>query len=789
MADISFDDLIPAQGQKAAVSPQISFDDLIPAKPQEQKGVMDYMAQGARALRTGLPFSDRITAGLGTLYNGKDYASNLAEERAKDAQLFQDNRVLANLGKGTGSLAIPMGSIAAIPQGASLGLKALVGAATGGTIGGVQGLSDAQDWTNIPDTAKHVAQGTLGGAVVGGSIPVFARGIGAAYSSVADALRGGASGVSGAAASHVLPAFTADGPQAVTGALQKLGPEGMLADAGPALLGKAQGASLNSEEGRSILANALSGRNKGANARIQGTVDDALGRAEDPVKATQNILDHRSQVDAKNYGDALAGAPPVDTGATLALIGQKLETAEGMQKKALLNLRDALLQQKETPLFNPDGSPVMTNGPSVRNAPRVDPMKGTKPRNLYDFIRDSGGVNDEHGELEALGLSRLINPNGRGYDEARRYAAEQGYLGANVDDAIANTYTGDFFNALQNGKNVFSAYDTDRVGLNRVRPPGPDPTNGWSPGPQIQAVEKKMVPKDRAENLHNIRQEIDNVVNYDAPGLGVPAGALQNQQGALKQVRGSLDENLKTQVPGFAQADAASSALARRADAVKLGTSLLDSGKTAITPENLAAQYQAMQPGERAALAKGLRGEIERQLDTKANDLVAGKNVIKGEGDWNRERLATVFGQEPTDRVIGLLDNEGKFRDTHNKVVENSQTAQRQAAASAMKPSPASETPLINPNMSISGAIGTIGKKAVSSLVNSMRGDPTAAYGEIARIMSAQGQQRDAYVSALVDALARRNQNAETGARVGDRAALAAALAANAYLQRPQQTR
>jgi hypothetical protein len=110
-------------------------------------------------------------------------------------------------------------------------------------------------------------------------------------------------------------------------------------------------------------------------------------------------------------------------------------------------------------------------------------------------------------------------------------------------------------------------------------------------------------------------------------------------------------------------------------------------------------------------------------------------------------------------------------------VVENSQTAQRTAAQKAMKPDPSSEIPLINPNTTVSGFFGTLGKKAVSKTVDALlKRDPTAAYGEVARILSAQGAERDSRLLALTEALNRRQANAATASKFGDRAALVAAL-------------
>jgi hypothetical protein len=92
---------------------------------------------------------------------------------------------------------------------------------------------------------------------------------------------------------------------------------------------------------------------------------------------------------------------------------------------------------------------------------------------------------------------------------------------------------------------------------------------------------------DDANILHKVKGELDNVIEYDAPGLGVPAGALTRQQAALKQVRHSINSALEEQVPGYANANRVSAALAKRGEAVNLGTQYLGAGKTTASPSAL----------------------------------------------------------------------------------------------------------------------------------------------------------------------------------------------------------
>lgn len=535
-----------------------------------------------RGLNSVIPFSDRVIAGLNAL-RGSKYDEALKAQRDSTEQAAKDHP-FAFGGGATIGLAPQMmltGGAAAIPE--TLGGKVVAGAGAGAGLGAVQGLSDAPDLTDGGGVAAHVAGGATLGGVLGGGLPLMARGVGAAYSGIANKFGNAPEGISSGAAKHLIAALEADGIGPVQSEASRLGDQAMMADLGPAFLGKAQGAALNSDEGRSIMVNALEGRQQGLNGRLNSDVNSALGPAEDPALVTQNILAHRSDVDNANYGKIWKQDPTADISALVDELDRQIANSTGMEKKALTGLKSELMQ------------PNPTSGEAA-------PIAGAAPQ-LPDRMTAA---------------------------EYRDFMAAQ------------------------------SA-------------PGAAPTR----------AAPSQIPQDRALLLHKVKGDLDNVIQYDAPGLGVPSGAVARQQGSLKQMRGGLNAALEAQIPDYAGANAASAALAKRADAVKLGTSLLDSGKTALTPEALAGQYAGMEPGERAALAKGLRGEIARQLDTKANDLVAGKNIIKGEGDWNRARLSTVFGDDAANSVIGAVDREGKFSRTYNDVVQNSQTAQRQAAARA----------------------------------------------------------------------------------------------------------
>lgn len=635
----------------------------VPAEPKSTlQTIREAIHAPTRALENGLlmGFGDRIRSGMGAMIGDGSYGDNLKKENVETDRFRTAHPILAPVAEGIGNVAMPLGAIGAAAKGTTLGSKFLLGAGAGAGIGGVQGFAESRDWTNLPQTGKDTAMGAGIGATIGGAIPVVGKAAGAGYRAIADVIRGRADGFSRRASSHLVNAMEADGSAAVRAQLDRLGPDGMLADAGPAFLGKAQGASLNSDEGRSILQGALTRRNEGTNARIQDDVNRALGPAEDPQTVTNTIRARRSEVDNVAYPNALDLAPDIRTGAMLTELEGYIPQTVGMENRALTNLRD-----------------MMTR---IEQRPRLDRFTGRQ-------------------EMDANG-NLLFDP-----------------IRVNQTDA-------------------------------RV--------------------------------LHKVKNELDNVIEHDAPGLGVPAAALQNSQYALKQFRHQLNQTLEHQVPGYREANAHSARLAQRAEAVEAGTQYLGEGKTTPSPGRFLDEHEQRDLGTRIAFAKGSRGEIERKLGTKSNDLQALRSELQGEGGWNTAKIATVHGDEAANELMASVERNLKFRDTHHKVVENSQTAQRLSASNAMKPSSINESDLVRSNSTGVGMLLTAAKRGGLKVLNAAtEASQNRARGEVARALTAQGAERDQHYQAIVDAILKRQGNAAAAPAAGNISALVAAMIAN----------
>ncbi|WOH58528.1 hypothetical protein [Bradyrhizobium sp. BWC-3-1] len=640
------------------------------AAPTEPKGMLQTVREAihapTRALENGvmLGLGDRARAVIDSALSGGGYGEHLKNEQGETEQFAKAHPIAAPVLEATGGVIAPIGVLGAAAQGATLGTKTLLGAGAGGGIGAVQGAFGSKDWTDVPQLVKDTAVGGILGGALGGVMPAAGGAAGRVYGALTNAITGKVDGMSRAAGGHLVRAVEADGPAAVQARVAELGPDAMLADAGPALLGKAQGASLNSDEGRSVLQTALTTRNEGTNARIQRDVNQALGPAEDPQIVTDSIRAHRSAVDNVNYPAALENAPDVRTAHILTQIDDMLPRSVGNEHRALTNLRAMMMTTERRPLLDAQGHPQYDN----------------------------------------MGRQR------------------------------------------------------------------------WQEVP---------VSQNDAEVLHKVKQELDNVIEYDAPGLGVPAGALTRQQGVLRHMRGQVNQALEEQVPGYANANAVSAALARRGEAVQNGTQYLGSGKTTPSPERFAADFEPLSQGEKIAFAKGSRGEVNRVLGTKANDLQALRGELQGEGGWNTDKLATVHGVPETNDLIASVERNLKFRDTHQKVVEGSQTDLRNAARKEMKPDPSTETPLFNPNSTLTGMLATVGKKTTQKVVDALtQSDPTRHYGEVARALTEQGSARDARLLAIVNAINSRQGNVEGAKTAGNAGAVVAALLGNSAADR-----
>lgn len=173
----------------------------------------------------------------------------------------------------------------------------------------------------------------------------------------------------------------------------------------------------------------------------------------------------------------------------------------------------------------------------------------------------------------------------------------------------------------------------------------------------------------------NTREAIDGLLEAETNSKVVSA---------LTGARQVVDDGLARAVPQIKEFDAMSAELARQRAALNRGQTVLSDGRTSLRPDELAREVQegalphGLQIGPSAVpfrLSQGARAEVERILGSNINDLQRLHELIVTKGDWNRSRLAMLFGQEKADRLFRTLEAERNFAATRDAVVPNGAAA------------------------------------------------------------------------------------------------------------------
>lgn len=271
--------------------------------------------------------------------------------------------------------------------------------------------------------------------------------------------------------------------------------------------------------------------------------------------------------------------------------------------------------------------------------------------------------------------------------------------------------------------------------------------------------------------LFQTRQAIDGMLKTETNDKVIQA---------LSPVRQQIDDALAAAVPDIKKVDAAYAELARQKSALERGQTVLDSGRTAPRPSELADEVAAgaLPKGEQMGpsavpfrLSQGAAADIDRILGNNANDIAAMNRIIKGEGDWNRAKLTTLFGEDKANRLIRVLDNEKTFAATRDFALGNSATAGRQQAQKSLGGRDTGMS--VKEYYGAGGILGAIrgaGIKMTDKLASVLANkNIEARNNQLAKYLV--GKERDAVISALV-----KQQGAPKHPDAREAAALAALL-------------
>lgn len=278
----------------------------------------------------------------------------------------------------------------------------------------------------------------------------------------------------------------------------------------------------------------------------------------------------------------------------------------------------------------------------------------------------------------------------------------------------------------------------------------------------------ERIVKSTPREILNVRQALDDEL--------LKLADQPKAHSAVTRYRVAIDNALAEAVPDIKVLDRTYAGLAGSSTALQRGAQVLKTGPEAIRPEDLIRERAASSLPQREAMRHGTRAELDRQVGTKANDITALKQVIQGDGDWNRVKLAEMFGGREAQRIINSVDREAAFQDSYRKLVENSQTAQRLQGAKMVDDATAPKASMRD--LTVLGAVAATGKAIGSKFSERFAsGKRASADDELSRVLSSRGSTRDDFVTAIRQAQSRRKGSATSTGDELLRAILAARTA------------
>lgn len=208
-----------------------------------------------------------------------------------------------------------------------------------------------------------------------------------------------------------------------------------------------------------------------------------------------------------------------------------------------------------------------------------------------------------------------------------------------------------------------------------------------------------------------VKKDLDRRINsyMKSGGTSELNSADKADLGGLIDARRALRDHLdKATDNAYANARKVAATKPELKEAAEFGRGALS---TKLLPEELKDELANMSAPQRVMAAAHFRREVDRVIDTARNDGAAARRIL--DTNQNREKIATVFGQDAANAIDARIANETHFQKATNNISANSRTGVRTQLVKDTE-SPSAATP---PMANISGALYTGAK----SLYQNMR--------------------------------------------------------------------
>lgn len=430
-----------------------------------------------------------------------------------------------------------------------------------------------------------------------------------------------------------------------------------------AMGGTELGAAALGMRGPTLLRAAASGGTAYANQFL-----DNMARGQDPGQAASSAASTGPSIAGVTIPDpAIAAAIPF-VGAGLGKVIQNATTSPQARLLAKALQRDSI---------HPDQIPAQLAalGPSATVADLGPNLQGaaaslaTQPGEARDYLTEVLGERQAGANARIQGATNdLLGPATAPSQAAAGIqdqidALSPQYQAVFRNKALSDNYAmdaGPIIDAID--QNIAGSVGNTATQLEKVRSMLLDPTTG--------------MPTQDPGRIFAVRHELDGMIGAETNGTTA---------GSLKTLRMAIDQDLGGAVPGLKAVDAQRADLANQQKAYDFGQTLLGGGQNAVNPVDAQAQMgrtaipSALGPiptpsGVPGQVQEGLRASIDNIIGTNSNDRQALKKILTGEGSWNTQKLAAVFGPEKAAALTNLFSNESTLAGTENAALAGSRT-------------------------------------------------------------------------------------------------------------------
>jgi hypothetical protein len=230
-----------------------------------------------------------------------------------------------------------------------------------------------------------------------------------------------------------------------------------------------------------------------------------------------------------------------------------------------------------------------------------------------------------------------------------------------IDAVIADTKDNDIRSAMQTARSKLFGKVPEKPG---------DP--GWQTPPANDPNFKQTAPLETdSQRVLRARQAIGAMVYDKTTGAKMKGAEIPH----LDRVYASINDAIDPANPTLRAADKTIEQAGNEEEALKYGQGVFKKNDNTPNPMEFQDKWNTLSQGEKDHVVNGINDYTWNELGHSGNDKVKLKNILRGGGKDNFEKLRIAIGDQRANQLMGALEREATFAETYADVVKGSKTS------------------------------------------------------------------------------------------------------------------